>query len=65
MLTTLTSFSFIVPLVFIELLVMIVALIDCIRARQTNGPKWLWIVIIVLIQIIGPVLYFVIGRNNR
>ncbi|WDL98397.1 PLDc N-terminal domain-containing protein [Alicyclobacillus sp. ALC3] len=57
--------SVILPIAFVELLLLIVALVDCIRAEATNGPKWLWIIVIIVIEIIGPVLYFVFGRKNR
>lgn len=52
-----------IPLLVLELLLMVVALVSCLRS-ETKGPKWLWIIIILLLQIIGPVLYFVIGRKN-
>lgn len=55
----------VVPLVVIHIILVITALIDCIRAERTNGPKWLWILIILFIQILGPVLYFVAGRRQR
>jgi hypothetical protein len=55
----------ILPIIAIELILLIMALVDCIRAEQTNGPKWLWILVIVLIEILGPVFYFVFGRKNR
>ncbi len=53
------------PLILIQLILMIVALVDVIRIRQTNGPKWLWILIIIFINMIGPILYFVFGRKER
>jgi len=59
------TWSTIIPLIVIELILLIVALVDCIRAEQTNGPKWLWIIIIIFIEILGPVFYFVFGRKNR
>ena len=55
----------IAPIIVIQLVLMIVALIACIRAEATNGPKWLWILIIIFINIIGPILYFVIGRKQQ
>ena len=54
----------IAPILVIQLLLVIIALVSCIRAEKTNGPKWLWILVILFINIIGPVLYFVIGRRN-
>lgn len=53
-----------IPILIIELLLMLVALVSCIKS-ETKGPKWLWIIIIIFLQIIGPVLYFVVGRKNE
>ena len=48
----------------IQLLLVVVALIDLVRVKSTNGPKWMWALIIVFINIIGPVVYFILGRRN-
>lgn len=55
----------IAPILGIQLLLMVIALVSCIREEKTNGPKWLWILVILFINILGPVLYFVIGRRNE
>ncbi|MDQ0232583.1 PLDc N-terminal domain-containing protein [Metabacillus malikii] len=54
----------IAPLIVLHLILMITALVSCIREEETRGPKWMWILIILFINLIGPVLYFVIGRRN-
>ncbi len=54
----------IAPILGIQLLLVIIALVSCIRSEKTNGPKWMWVLIILFINIIGPMLYFVIGRRN-
>lgn len=54
----------IAPILVLQLILMSTALVSCIREEKTNGPKWLWILIILFINLIGPVLYFVIGRRN-
>lgn len=53
------------PLAVLQLILMIVALISCIKEDETNGPKWLWLVLIVGISMIGPILYFVLGRKRQ
>lgn len=53
------------PLIVLQLILMIIALVSCIKEEETNGPKWLWILIIVFVNIIGPVLYFMIGRKKQ
>ncbi|MFD1927920.1 PLD nuclease N-terminal domain-containing protein [Sporosarcina siberiensis] len=43
---------------------MVVALVDIIRNQRTNGPFIMWIIIIVLGNLIGPILYFIFGRRQ-
>jgi hypothetical protein len=54
-----------IPVVLIELALMITALVDLIRRAQTRGPKWAWLLVIVLINFIGPIIYFVAGRKEE
>jgi predicted ABC-type exoprotein transport system permease subunit len=49
----------------IQLGLMIAALIDLIRRSQTRGPKWVWVLVIVLVNYIGPIIYFVAGRQDE
>jgi hypothetical protein len=53
-----------IPVVLIELGLMITALVDLVRRAQTRGPKWAWALVIVLINFIGPIVYFVAGRKE-
>lgn len=55
----------ILPLIIIQLILMFVAIIDLVRVANTNGPKWLWAIIIILGNIIGPIIYFIVGRRNE
>ncbi|MEH7014361.1 PLDc N-terminal domain-containing protein [Neobacillus niacini] len=59
------SWGLIAPIFFIQLILVIVSLVDLSRIEKTNGPKLLWVFIIVIVNIIGPILYFVIGRRNN
>ena len=54
-----------IPVVLIELALMITALVDLVRRSQTRGPKWAWALVIVLINFIGPIVYFVAGRKDE
>jgi hypothetical protein len=54
-----------IPVVLIELGLMVTALVDLIRRAQTRGPKWVWVLVIVLINFIGPIIYFVAGRKEE
>lgn len=53
-----------IPIVLIELALLIAALIDLVRREKTRGPKWMWVIIIVFFNLIGPIVYFVVGRDE-
>jgi Phospholipase_D-nuclease N-terminal len=59
------NWGLIAPVILIQLILVVVAVIDLIRIKATNGPKWLWVLIILFINIIGPVVYFIFGRRNN
>lgn len=52
------------PIIAIQLGLMIFTLIDLAKNPNPNGPKWLWGILIVFVNILGPILYLVIGRRN-
>jgi len=56
---------FLIPVLIIQLVLMITALIDLIRREHTRGPKWIWAIVIVLVNYIGPIVYFVAGRKDE
>ncbi|APC47249.1 PLDc N-terminal domain-containing protein [Virgibacillus halodenitrificans] len=58
------NWAVIAPLIVIQGILLIIALIDLAKTAQTNGPKWLWFLIIFFINIIGPILYFLFGRRQ-
>ena len=53
------------PVLLIQIGLMIAALLDLRKQPATRGPKWLWVVIIVFVNLIGPILYFVLGRQEE
>lgn len=54
-----------IPVIIIQLGLIVAALADLIKRSKTRGPKWLWVVIILIFGIIGPIIYFVIGREDE
>ncbi len=59
------NWALIAPLLVIQAILLVVALVDLVKIEKTNGPKWVWAIVILIINIIGPILYFVIGRRNH
>jgi hypothetical protein len=55
---------FLIPVLIIQLGLMVAALLDLARREQTRGPKWMWVVIIVFVNLIGPIIYFLLGRED-
>jgi hypothetical protein len=54
-----------IPIAIIQLALMIFAIVDLLKRQRTKGPKWVWAVVIVFVNFIGPILYFVIGREEE
>jgi hypothetical protein len=55
---------YLIPIIVLQLGLMIFALVDLVRREKTKGPKWLWALIIVFVNLIGPILYFILGREE-
>ncbi len=64
--TTLQEYwPFLVPLIVAQFGLMITALVHVLKhPRYKFGSRALWIPVVVLFQIIGPVVYFVFGRGE-
>lgn len=55
---------YLIPVVIIQLGLMVFALVDLVRRERTKGPKWMWAIIIVAVNIIGPVVYLLAGKDE-
>ena len=55
---------YLIPIILLQLVLLAVALIDLARRERTRGPKWAWVLVIVFINIIGPILYLMLGREE-
>jgi hypothetical protein len=50
----------------LQLALMIFGLVDLTRRKKVaRGNKLLWAIIIIFINIVGPILYFVLGRAEE
>ncbi|MCQ9209984.1 PLD nuclease N-terminal domain-containing protein [Granulicatella sp. s8] len=56
---------FFLPLIILQLVLAITAVIHVLKHPQYRfGNKPMWIIIVLFVQIIGPVIYFVFGRGD-
>ena len=53
---------YLIPLLLVQLGLMVFCLLDLWRREKTKGPKWLWVILIVFGELIGPVVYLFFGR---
>jgi hypothetical protein len=60
-----TILLLVLPIVILEIALIVFALRDLVRPeRRVRGDsKLLWGIVILLFQLIGPILYFVVGRE--
>ena len=58
------NWALIAPLLAVQVILAIVAIIDIARIHATNGPKWVWVLVALFINTIGPIIYFIFGRKT-
>lgn len=57
---------FLIPLIIAEFVLAITALVHVVKHPNYRfGNKVMWIFVVLLLQIIGPVVYFLIGRGEE
>ncbi len=57
---------FIIPLIIIQFVLMITALVHVLKhSHYRFGNKIMWVLIVVAINIIGPIVYFIFGREDE
>ena len=45
------------------LILDIVVILDILRSNKDTEKKVLWIIAVVLLPVVGPILYYVLGKN--
>ncbi|MBQ2581099.1 MAG: PLDc_N domain-containing protein [Ruminococcus sp.] len=56
---------FIIPLAVLQLGLMIAALVSIFKHKEyKTGNRALWVVITLLVSMVGPILYFVLGKEE-
>jgi len=56
--------EFLWPLFVLQITLTVVALIAWFKTEQTKGPKWAWLLVILFVSLIGPILFFILGRRT-
>ena len=54
-----------IPIAVIQLGLMIAALVHALKhPKYKIGNKVIWVLVIILVNLVGPVLYFIVGRGD-
>ena len=53
-----------IPIALLELGLLVAALIDISKRERTRGPKWVWVIVVIIFNLLGPIAYFIFGRNE-
>lgn len=56
---------FLIPVIVVELVLLAAALIDWFKQPVLRGPKWVWLLVILFVNLIGPIIYFVAARKDE
>jgi len=51
-------------LIYLLILILdVVVILDILRSNKDNEKKILWVIAVVLLPVLGPILYYLIGRK--
>ena len=50
-------------LYFIIVIIDVIVIVDIIRGNKDMEKKVLWIIAVIFLPVLGPVLYYVIGKK--
>ena len=60
------NLALLLPVIIVEFILAITALIHGIKHPNYRfGNKAIWIIVVLFIQIIGPIFYFIFGRGEE
>ena len=52
-------------IIYLAIIVIdVLVIIDIVKSSKDTEKKILWIIAVVLLPVLGPILYYVVGRNN-
>ena len=60
------ALPFLIPLVLVQVALIVIGLYDLLRPerRVRGGSKLVWGIVIVIFSMIGPLVYFLFGREE-
>ncbi|MBF2567269.1 PLDc_N domain-containing protein [Listeria welshimeri] len=59
-----SQIALIIPVIILYLALLLTAIIDLARNWQTRKNPIIWLLVIIFINIFGPVIYLIFGRKE-
>lgn len=50
---------------FVGFLPTIIALVDILKSKFKGNDKIVWVLVVLFLNLIGAIIYFAIGRNQK
>ncbi len=60
-----TTIVALIPLIILQIAVQLYTLYDLYKRGGAKNNTPVWVVVIILFQLLGPILYFVLGRKEE
>ncbi|MGX7031292.1 hypothetical protein FE258_07775 [Vagococcus zengguangii] len=62
---SMTNFLLFLPLIILQFGLMIIAVLSVLKKQHFKYlSKWIWLFIVILGQLVGPILFFVLERDE-
>lgn len=58
-------FPWLITLLVVQVVLQIIALIDLVNHENVFGRKWVWVLVIVLGEMLGPIVYLLFGKKRE
>jgi hypothetical protein len=60
------ALPFLIPLFLIQIALMVIAIVDLFkRENMKSSTRVIWLLVIILVNIIGPSIYLFAGRKDK
>lgn len=60
-----TQIALIIPVILLYLALLLTAIIDLTKNWNERKNPVIWLVVIIVINIFGPIAYFILGRKEE
>lgn len=59
-----TTIAVLMPVIVLQIALQVYALYDLSKNWRANNNGWVWVGVIVLGSLLGPLVYFIVGRKG-